>query len=122
MKLKATKFCIIEQYLYWKYPRGVLLNCLLENESQHMTKEFHEGDCGGNHSWKVTVNKLLRDRFYWPSLFLDVYKETTKFHQCHVFEGKRKVVSLPLNPISVEAPFQQWGLDFIGEINTNSLG
>jgi hypothetical protein len=23
---------------------------------------------------------------------------------------------LPLNPISVEAPFMQWGLDFIGEI------
>ena len=44
----------------------------------------------------------------------------TKFHQCHIFEGKRKVVSLPLNPISVEAPFQQWGLDFIGEINPNS--
>ena len=24
---------------------------------------------------------------------------------------------LPLKPISIEAPFQQWGLDFIGEIN-----
>ena len=32
------------------------------------------------------------------------------------------MVSLPLNPISVEAPFQQWGLDFIGEINPNSSG
>ena len=32
------------------------------------------------------------------------------------------MVPLPLNPISVEATFQQWGLDFIGEINTNSLG
>jgi len=31
-------------------------------------------------------------------------------------------VSLPLNPISVEAPFQQWGLDFIREINPNSSG
>ena len=33
-----------------------------------------------------------------------------------------KLVTLPLNPISVEAPFQQWGLDFIGEINPNSSG
>ena len=32
------------------------------------------------------------------------------------------MVPLPLNPISVEAPFQQWGLDFIGEINPNSSG
>ena len=32
------------------------------------------------------------------------------------------MVPLPFNPISVEAPFQQWGLDFIGEINPNSSG
>ena len=32
------------------------------------------------------------------------------------------MVSLPLNPTSIEAPFQQWGLDFIGEINPNSSG
>ena len=33
VKLKAAKFCILNQYLYWKDPRGVLLNFLLENES-----------------------------------------------------------------------------------------
>jgi transposase InsO family protein len=27
---------------------------------------------------------------------------------------------LPLKPISVEAPFRQWGLDFIGEIHSQS--
>jgi hypothetical protein len=27
---------------------------------------------------------------------------------------------LPLNPIIVEAPFQQWGLDFISEFKDNS--
>ena len=29
---------------------------------------------------------------------------------------------LPLKPISIDAPSQQWGLDFIGEINPTSLG
>ena len=32
------------------------------------------------------------------------------------------MLPLSLNPISVEAPFQQWGLDFIGEINPSSSG
>ena len=50
MTLKDAKFCIIEQYLYWKDPEGILLNCLLENEAQHIAKESHEGDCGGHHS------------------------------------------------------------------------
>ena len=33
VKLKATKFCILNQYLYLKDPCGVLLNFLLENEA-----------------------------------------------------------------------------------------
>ena len=60
--------------------------------------------------------------FYWPTLFSDVYKEVSTCHQCQIFEGKRKLLSFPLKPISVEAPFQQWGLDFIGEINPTSSG
>ena len=32
IKLKAVKFCIIERSLYWKYLRGILLNCLVEEE------------------------------------------------------------------------------------------
>ena len=50
VKLKAVKFCIIEQYLYCKDLGGIQLNCLMENEAQHMTKEFHEGCCVGHHS------------------------------------------------------------------------
>jgi len=38
-----------------------------------------------------------------------------------LFEGKSKLMSLPLKPIFVEAPFQHWGLDFIGEIHWASL-
>jgi hypothetical protein len=34
-----------------------------------------------------------------------------------MFEGKKKLLPLPLKPISVESPFQHWGLDFIGEIH-----
>ena len=101
VKLKYAKFCILNQYLYWKDPGGVLLNYLLENEANKTMKEFHKGDCGGHHSWKVTANKILRAGFYWPSMFSYVYKETTTCHQCQIFDGKRKVVPLPLNPISV---------------------
>jgi hypothetical protein len=46
----------------------------------------------------------------------------TLCHKCQEFEGKRKLLPLPLKPISIEAPFQQWGLDFIREIHPPSLG
>jgi hypothetical protein len=34
--------------------------------------------------------------------------------------GRQKLLALPLVPIKIEAPFQQRGLDFIGEINPHS--
>jgi len=44
----------------------------------------------------------------------------TSYHKCQIFEGKRKLLPLPLKPISIEVPFQQWGLDFIGELHLAS--
>ena len=48
--------------------------------------------------------------------------ERRESEECQKFEGKHKLLPLPLIPISVEAPFQQWGLDFIGEIHPPSSG
>eukprot|EP00253_Pinus_taeda_P029668 PITA_29668 len=52
----------------------------------------------------------------------DVKKFAVSCHKCQIFEGKRKLPPLPLKPISTEKPFQQWGLDFIGEIHPSSSG
>ena len=55
-------------------------------------------------------------------MFSNIHKEISPCHKCQIFEGKRELLPLSLKPIFVEAPFQQWGLDFIGEINPSSLG
>jgi transposase InsO family protein len=43
-------------------------------------------------------------------------------NSCQLFVGKKSLPALPLIPIKVEAHFQQWGLDFIGEIHPQSSG
>jgi hypothetical protein len=82
LKLKASKFCIVNELLYWKDSGGILLSCLIEEEEDKAIREFHKGDCGGHHYWKTTVHKIPRDIFYWPSIFPDVYKEVSKCHEC----------------------------------------
>jgi len=84
-------------------------------------QEFHVGDCGGHLYWETTADKILRVGFYWPTLFSDFKKYVTSCHKCQIFEGKKKLLPLPLKPISIEIPFQQWGLYFIGEINPPSF-
>lgn len=93
---------------------------MVEEESKKVIKEFHKGDYGGHHYWKATINKILRAGFYWPTIFSDTYREVASCHECQIFDGKKKMRPLPLKPIFVEAPFQQWGLDFIEEINPTS--
>ena len=122
LKMKALKFCVLDGALFWKNHEGILLNCLIVNETNNVMKEFHAGDCGGHLYWKSTADKILRAGFYWPTLFADVKKFATSCHNCQSFEGKRKLLPLPLKPISTEKPFQQWGLDFIGEIHPSSSG
>lgn len=68
------------------------------------------------------MNKIIKAGLYWPSIFRDVYKNVSTCHEYQIFEGKRKLISFPLKPIFVEDPFQQWGLDFIGEIHPTSSG
>ena len=97
-----------------------MLRCLDQSEIRGVISKSHEGACGGHKYWKATAYKILRDGYYWPSLFADVYQQVRACVPCQKFAGKQKLLSLPLKPIAVNAPFQQWGLDFIGEINPSS--
>eukprot|EP00253_Pinus_taeda_P014471 PITA_14471 len=122
VKLKSLRYFVYDQNLFCKDAGGILLNCLLEEEADNVIDEFHKGDCGGHHYWKATANKVLRAGYFWPTMFRDIYKRVATCHECQIFEGKRKLEPLPLVPIYVEAPFQQQGLDFIGEIHPPSSG
>ena len=84
---------------------------------------MHLGVCRGHYMAKNTSHKIMRVGFLWPNLFNDSHKMIRKCDACERFFGKLKFLgNVPLNPIEVQAPFQQWGLDFIGEIVNNSSG
>lgn len=82
LKQKAIFFCILNGSLYWKEPRGILLNCVVEQDAKRLMKDFHAGDCGGHQYWKKMVKKILRAGFYWPTIFSDTPKEVGTCHKC----------------------------------------
>ena len=88
LKLKTTKYCLIEQQLFWKDPGGILLRCLDKPEIEEVISESHEGACGGHKYWKETTYKILRAGYYWPSLFYDVYQQVRACIPCQKFAGK----------------------------------
>jgi hypothetical protein len=122
LKLKTVRYCLIDQVLHWRDPLGVFLRCLNPQEAQKVMFDFHNGLCGGHHFWKTTTHKILRAGYYWPTLFIDVCREVRACIKCQRFSGKQQLKSLPLKPVVASTPFQQWGLDFIGEIHPPSSG
>eukprot|EP00253_Pinus_taeda_P015077 PITA_15077 len=122
IKLRSTKFYINKNLLYWKDPSGILLRCLDKEQSLEVIHQFHSSICGGHHYWKTTAHKILRAGYYWPTLFSDVFSFVKACDKCQIFVGRQQLKSLPLKPIHVNGPFQQWGLDFLSEINPHSSG
>ena len=79
MKLKAVKFCIINQHLYWNYLEGVLLNCHLETEAQQIAKEFHA------RMWdlkrEVSLNPFLLTMLYFIIFTHEMNKDMLCIHR-----------------------------------------
>ena len=55
--MKASKFCILNNALFWKNREGILLSCLIKDEADKVLKEFHAGDYGGHLYWKSMQTK-----------------------------------------------------------------
>jgi hypothetical protein len=73
LRLKATKYCIIQDGLGWRNPDGVILRCVDELESKRLLVDFHSGFYGG-HFTATTAHKILGASYYWSTIFSDVHK------------------------------------------------
>jgi len=49
IKLRAAKYFINENLLYWRDPSGMLLRCLDKEQSMEVMQQFHSSMCGGHH-------------------------------------------------------------------------
>ena len=82
LKLKTTKYCLIEQQLFWKDPGGILLRYLDKPDIGEVISESHEGACWGHKYWKETSYKILRAEYHSPSLFSNVYQQVRACIPC----------------------------------------
>ena len=62
----------------------------------------------------------MREGYYWPNLFRDAHANARKCQIYQVNVGREMRHSFPLQPITIQNPFEQWGLDVVCEINPKS--
>ena len=59
--------------LFWKNYDKVLLRFLEKDDVEHIFTELHDGSVGGHFSGETTTHKVLREGYYWPTLFKDAH-------------------------------------------------
>ena len=111
---------MIDGVLFRQKCDKALIRCLEKNDFGHILTELHDGPIGGHFSGETTAHKVLREGYYWPTLFKDAHAHARKCQICQVNAGREIRHAFPLQPLTVQNPFEQWGLDVVGEINPNS--
>jgi hypothetical protein len=99
LRLKSTKYCLTEDGHGCKDPDVVLLRCVNKDEANKLLEELHSGYCGGHFTTRTTAHKILRARYYWPTLFVDTHRYVCSCQPCQYFAGKQKILAQPLKPL-----------------------
>jgi hypothetical protein len=114
LRLKSTSFHLVNGILFRQNFDGVLMRCLEKDEAEKVLLELHAGEAGGHFGGDTTAHKVLRAGYYWPTLFRDAHA------LCRKASGRLQKPAFPLQPVTVDSPFHQWGLDIIDPINPSS--
>eukprot|EP00253_Pinus_taeda_P013068 PITA_13068 len=99
---------------------SILLRCLEKPEAQKVLQELHDGPARGHFGADTTAHKIIHAGYYWPTLFRDAHEYVRKCRNCQTSSGRQRKPAFPLQLVNIEQPFEQWGLDIIGEITPHS--
>ena len=117
LRLKSAPYQFIDGILFRKNYHGVFLRCLEKDQTHYILFQFHAGSVGGHFSGETIAHKIIGEGYYWPTLFRYAHAYMRKCEPFQKCARKVKKPSLPLQPVVVQFPFQQWGLDLVGPIN-----
>eukprot|EP00253_Pinus_taeda_P004249 PITA_04249 len=116
LRLKAKQYQLLNNVLFRINYDSVLLRCLEESEAKNILQELHDGLACAHYVADSTTHKILRVGYYWPRLYKDLHNYMRKCQVCQTATGRQKKLSLPLQLVNIEQPFDQWGLDIIDRI------
>jgi hypothetical protein len=120
LRLKASWYCTTQGGLGWRDLDTLVMRCVDDVEVQRLMTELHATFCGGHYSIRITTYKILTDGIIGLLCSHMCINLLEHVNLVSFFGGKQHLASLHLQLVVVEAPFQQWDLDFIGEFKENS--
>ena len=113
---KAGPYTLINNVLHKLGPDEKLRRCLEPDEVLTVVSTLHEGIAGGHFGVDATVWKIRDAGYWWPTMYRDCRTFVQACDPCQRKGKPRAAARWPLTPILPLAPFEKWGIDFVGPI------
>ncbi|CAM6093902.1 unnamed protein product [Calypogeia fissa] len=113
---KVASYMLVKGILHKQGIDGRLRRCLEEKEIKVVIRAMHKEEAGGHYAATTTTRKILDARYWWPTLHKDVNLFVRGCDPCQRVGKPMRSHNHPPTTILPLAPFEKWGIDFIGPI------
>ena len=117
---KSAPYTLIGGVLYKKGRDEILQRYIFQSEVDTILKGCHLDSCGGHFVGDNTARKALMAGYWWPTMFSDAHEFVRRCDACQRIGRPTNTSAMPLVPILAQAPFEKWGIDFVGPIAPTS--
>ena len=111
---KVAPFSLIQGILFKMGADDTLRRCLEQKDRKRVMTALHSESSGGHFAAITTVNRIRSAGYWWPHLIRDVRRHVGSCDQCQRTGAPSFRNHWPLTPIIPLAPFEKWGIDFVG--------
>ena len=116
LRIKATKYVLINEVLYKRGFSQPYLRCLAPDESNYVLREVHDGACGNHSGVRALIHKVVCAGYYWPIIQANAKAYVKVCDQCQHFNNVPRQSPEYLTLMMASWPFAQWGLDILGPL------
>ena len=90
LRIRATKYVLIDKMLYKRGFSQPFLRCLTPDESNYVLREIYEGACGNHSGARALVHKVVRAGYNWPTIQANAKAYVKVCDQCKCFRNISK--------------------------------
>ena len=114
LRIKSTKYVLIDEVLYKIGFSQPYLRCLALDESNYVLRKIYKGAYRNHSRAKALVHKVIHAGYYWPTIQANTKAYVKVCDQCQHFSNIPRQPSKYPTPMMAPWPFTKWGLDILG--------
>ncbi|XP_017420172.1 uncharacterized protein LOC108330177 [Vigna angularis] len=111
---KIARYLLVGDDLYSRGFSTPFLKCLGKEEACYVMDEVHNGICGFHTGRRTLKARILRARYYWPTMEEDTKIFVQKCLGCQAHANNTHLPPNTLHTITSPWSFAQWGMDIVG--------